>query len=263
VTSGASFGVSAALARVAEIHTLRPSAVPAAPAGGAGSFASALDQRLSAPADARLSASRTLGLSAVPVAPPLAPRPFASIADQPTTLVLVPTAALVGAGLPGGPGVVTPTGAPSAAAARRVAVAAAEVGVAEAVPGSNDGPRIRDYRTATAGSGVGPWCSYFVSWVGAQAGTPLGNGGRGEGWVPAVQRQLSGTGAYVEATAGTGRPGDLVFFDRDRDGTLDHIGLVEQVDADGRVHTIEGNSSDAVRRRDYRPDEIAGYGRLP
>src|SRR5689334_4135177 len=43
-------------------------------------------------------------------------------------------------------------------------IAAAELGQAEQPPGSNDSPRIAQYRTATAGSGVGPWCAYFVSW---------------------------------------------------------------------------------------------------
>src|SRR4051812_16837144 len=37
--------------------------------------------------------------------------------------------------------------------------ASAEVGQSEQPPGSNDSPRIAEYRTATAGSGVGPWCA--------------------------------------------------------------------------------------------------------
>src|SRR3954470_16800594 len=37
--------------------------------------------------------------------------------------------------------------------------ASAEVGQAEQPPGSNDSPRIAEYRSATAGSGVGPWCA--------------------------------------------------------------------------------------------------------
>ena len=54
-----------------------------------------------------------------------------------------------------------------------------EVGVAEQPPGSNDSPRIAQYRQATAGSGVGPWCAYFVSWAARQAGVPLGDSGPG------------------------------------------------------------------------------------
>lgn len=185
----------------------------------------------------------------------------------PAGYALVPLAAL----WPGGAGTPALTGAaatlpsavaaPSAAAQQRVAIAAGELGVEESPPGSNDGTRIATYRTATSGSGVGPWCSYFVSWVAAQAGTPLGASGAGEGYVPYMRDWLVGQGRYAPNTV-TPRPGDLVLFDRNGDGTLDHIGLVEAVDANGRVHTIEGNSSDSVRRRDYDPSAIAGYGLL-
>ncbi len=58
---------------------------------------------------------------------------------------------------------------------RMLAAAQAEVGHAEHPPGSNDGPRLGTYRAAVAGAAAGqPWCAYFVSWVAAQAGAPLG-----------------------------------------------------------------------------------------
>src|SRR3954451_17127327 len=57
-----------------------------------------------------------------------------------------------------------PTG--GSVGAKRVAIASREVGVAESPPGSNNSPRIAQYRSATAGSpGPGPWCAYFTSWV--------------------------------------------------------------------------------------------------
>src|SRR6185436_18047280 len=65
-------------------------------------------------------------------------------------------------------------------------IAGAEVGQAEQPPGSNDSPQIAQYRTATAGSGVGPWCAYFTSWAAAQAGVPLGEAGQGFGSVSAL-----------------------------------------------------------------------------
>src|SRR4051794_25880873 len=61
-----------------------------------------------------------------------------------------------------------------------------EVGVAEQPPGSNDSPRIAQFRQATAGSGVGPWCAYFASWAARQAGVPLGDHGQGFGRVDDV-----------------------------------------------------------------------------
>ena len=42
-------------------------------------------------------------------------------------------------------------------------------------------------------------------------------------------------GSFVPAA------GDIIFFDWKNDGTIDHVGIVENV-ADGMVHTVEGNS---------------------
>jgi cell wall-associated NlpC family hydrolase len=212
-----------------------PAATQAAPA---------LPDPASIPAGYALVPLTALGLGAgAPPAANLAAAPVAS-----ASAVSVPTS-------------VVPT--PSAQAAQRVALAAAEIGVAEEPPGSNDSPRIADYRTATANAGVGPWCAYFTSWIGAQAGTPLGPNGAGEGYVPTMASWLRGEGRYVTPEQATPRPGDLIFFDWERDGELDHIGLVQSVGADGRVYTIEGNADNKVTQRSWRPDQIAGYGLLP
>src|SRR5262245_8544854 len=56
---------------------------------------------------------------------------------------------------------------------RAVEFARGEVGQAEQPPGSNDSPRIAQYREAVTGAGVGPWCADFVSWAARQAGAPL------------------------------------------------------------------------------------------
>ncbi|MBW8485106.1 CHAP domain-containing protein [Actinomadura parmotrematis] len=73
-------------------------------------------------------------------------------------------------------------------------------------------------------------------------------------------RWHAGTTAGVNAA----RPGDIVFFDWDASnsvGAIDHVGVVEVALGDGRVQTIEGNTSDAVRRRVRGASVIAGYGR--
>lgn len=51
------------------------------------------------------------------------------------------------------------------------------------------------------------------------------------------------------------------FFDWDHDGNSDHVGIVEKCEG-GRVYTVEGNSSDQVRQRNYAVDyaSIMGYG---
>jgi cell wall-associated NlpC family hydrolase len=132
-----------------------------------------------------------------------------------------------------------------------------EVGVAEQPPGSNDAPRIAQYRQATAGSGVGPWCSYFVSWAAREAGVPLGDAGQGFGRVDDVYAWAQRVGKAIPAGSGPPQPGDLIVWD-------EHIGVVESVLPDGRIQTVEGNSSDAVTRRthDASGDGAVGYVRL-
>ena len=132
-----------------------------------------------------------------------------------------------------------------------------EVGVAEQPPGSNDAPRIAQYRQATAGSGVGPWCAYFVSWAAREAGVPIGDTGQGYGRVDDVWAWGERTGKAIPAAGGTPQAGDLIVWD-------EHIGIVESVGADGSISTIEGNSSDRVNRRTYGSDGggAIGYVRL-
>jgi hypothetical protein len=132
-----------------------------------------------------------------------------------------------------------------------------EVGVTEQPPGSNDSPRIAQYRQATAGSGVGPWCAYFTSWAAREAGVPLGDAGQGFGRVDDVWAWAERSGKAIPAAGAQPQPGDLIVWD-------EHIGVVESVGADGSVSTIEGNSSDSVARRSYGADGggAIGYVRL-
>jgi hypothetical protein len=143
-------------------------------------------------------------------------------------------------------------------AQRMVAAAEGEVGQAEQPPGSNDSPRIAEYRTATSGSGVGPWCAYFTSWAAQQAGIPLGEAGQGFGSVDAVTSWAQRTGRFIPAGTAAPQAGDLVAW-----GSR-HIGIVESVGSDGSIHTIEGNSSNAVTRRAYGADAggATGFVRL-
>jgi hypothetical protein len=134
-----------------------------------------------------------------------------------------------------------------------------EVGVAEQPPGSNDSPRIAQFRQATAGSGVGPWCAYFTSWAAREAGVPLGDNGQGFGRVDDVYAWAQKAGKAIPNTGGNVKPeaGDLIVWD-------EHIGVVKSVDGDGTIHTIEGNSSDRVSERTYAPGArpAIGYVRL-
>jgi hypothetical protein len=190
--------------------------------------------------------SATVGGAAVPSAS--AP-PLASAAGAGSFAT-----ALQGALSPGMvPSVAAGTTSPGSA---MTLIAGAEVGQAEQPLGSNDSPRIAQYRAATAGSGVGPWCAYFVSWVAHQAGMPLGDHGEGFGSVDALYAWAQRAGRAVPNGPGVvPRPGDLIVFD-------EHIGIVERVLPDGGIQTLEGNSSDKVSRNLRGNSDALGYVRM-
>jgi len=184
---------------------------------------------------------------AEPAAPPTTTT-FGSALNQATGMPGAPAASPVGW---------NPAAGGGSAGQRMLAAAQAELGQAEQPPGSNDSPRIAEYRTATAGSGVGPWCAYFVSWAAKQAGAPVGEQGQGFGAVSAVMAWGERTGRALPAGS-TPQAGDIIVWGGR------HIGIVENVLPDGRIQTIEGNSSDQVSRRTYGPDGggATGYVRL-
>jgi hypothetical protein len=185
--------------------------------------------------------------AAPPAAAPAAPAAFGAALQQASTGGAPATAALASA-----PGAGTPAGQAILNLVRN------EVGVAEQPPGSNDSPRIAQYRQATAGApGPGPWCAYFVSWAARESGVPIGDSGQGFGRVDDVWAWGERAGKAIPAGSAPPQPGDLIVWD-------EHIGVVESVGADGSVNTIEGNSSDAVNRRSYGSDGggAIGYVRL-
>jgi CHAP domain len=186
---------------------------------------------------------------------------FAQMLRTASVTGTTPTTTTTATGTVGTPaaGAVAPAAAPSgnSPAARMVAMAQAEVGQAEQPPGSNDSPRIAQYRSATAGApGPGPWCAYFVSWLARNAGVPVGDHGQGFGSVDALYAWAQTSGRAVPASSGQDpRPGDLIVWD-------EHIGIVESVRPDGSIQTIEGNSSDRVSRRVHAKGDAIGYVRL-
>lgn len=104
------------------------------------------------------------------------------------------------------------------------------------------------------------WCACFVSWCADQSGLiASGNVPKfslcrdGVSWFQGKNKWQSGG---TTPTAGM-----IIFFDWDHDGNSDHVGIVEKCEG-GRVYTVEGNSSDQVRQRNYAMDyaSIMGYG---
>jgi hypothetical protein len=151
------------------------------------------------------------------------------------------------AAAPASPTAVTSTGV------QLLGAAESQVGVTEVPMGSNDGPQISMYRDAVAGAAPSePWCASFVSWAAAQAGEPVGANGQGTDSVAQLTDWAASNGRLLPASA-TPAPGDLILF-----GTH-HVGVVESVNPDGSLTTIEGNYNNAVSRVHRLPSEATGY----
>lgn len=108
------------------------------------------------------------------------------------------------------------------------------------------------------------WCACFVSWCADQCGyidagmiPKFAGCSYGVQWFRDRGQWADGT---IEPTAGM-----IIFFDWDnppgQDGSANHVGIVEKVE-NGIIYTIEGNSNNACRQRQYPVGyyEILGYG---
>lgn len=105
------------------------------------------------------------------------------------------------------------------------------------------------------------WCAIFVSWVSNEAGyiekgiIPKFSGcSTGVNWFKAMGQWQ--TKEYVP------KEGDIIFFDWEVDGQVNHVGIVEKVE-NNIIYTIEGNSTnDTCRKKQYiiNSDVIFGFG---
>ena len=196
----------------------------------------------------RIAELETLTASSLGQTPPAAAP--ASLGGLDFAQALAVASATMGA--PAGVGTATGSGSGSGV----VAAAESQVGQAEQPPGSNDGPAIAMYRSSVAGAQPGePWCAYFASWAAAQAGTPLGDAGQGLGSVAGITDWAQRTGRYLPAGS-TPQPGDLMLFGDQ------HVGIVESVNPDGSLTTVEGNYDQAVSRVNRMPSEATGFVQL-
>lgn len=94
-----------------------------------------------------------------------------------------------------------------------------------------------------------PWCAAFISWCADQCGyidTGIVEYTAAADPTYYIQREQYFTRSEGYAPL----PGDLIYFDWEQDGEIDHVGIVEYVQ-EGIVYTIEGNSGDAVQTLSY------------
>ncbi len=111
------------------------------------------------------------------------------------------------------------------------------------------------------------WCAFFVVWCARQANIDSSII-RTSGVACADSGYLNVP--YYSRTSHSPQSGDLVFFNwPSTSDSWDHVGIVEYVESNGTVHTIEGNSSNRVKRCSYsangtsesnRLSSIRGYG---
>lgn len=112
------------------------------------------------------------------------------------------------------------------------------------------------------------WCACFVSWCANECGY-IENGiiPKFAGCVNGVQ-WFKDRGQWADNSIEP-TPGMIIFFDWDspngssgpQDGQADHVAIVEKCE-NGIVYTVEGNSGDSCRQRQYSVGyyEILGYG---
>ena len=127
-----------------------------------------------------------------------------------------------------------------------ILVAQSQVGEMEKPLGSNWGMPVQDYLASVGINEPASWCMAFVYWCFGTACKNLG----------ISPNPLTCTGAVVHAwmvaypqhnypqghAASIPQPGDI--FIMEFSPTAGHTGIIESVDPDGTLHTIEGNTDD-------------------
>ena len=104
------------------------------------------------------------------------------------------------------------------------------------------------------------WCACFVSWCANECGYI------DAGIIPKYAGCVNGAQWFKDRGQWADRnyepaPGTIIFFDWEGDGETDHTGIVQKCE-NGTVYTVEGNSNDTCRQKEYSVGSslIYGYG---
>lgn len=104
------------------------------------------------------------------------------------------------------------------------------------------------------------WCACFVSWCANQCNYIE------KDIIPKFANCMQGASWFKEKGQWKEKdnmvmPGDIIFFDWEGDGVIDHVGIVEKIEKTS-IYTIEGNSNDRCKQNVYEMDSnyIFGYG---
>ncbi|MCR1961835.1 CHAP domain-containing protein [Thomasclavelia cocleata] len=105
------------------------------------------------------------------------------------------------------------------------------------------------------------WCACFISWCAYQSGDL-------DISIPKFSVVKDGIQYYQDKGQWKDKnhipkTGDLIFFDWQQDGISDHVGIIERVE-NNIIYTIEGNSSNQVKRNNYllKSKVIFGYSQI-
>lgn len=138
-----------------------------------------------------------------------------------------------------------------------LALARGEIGIKESPAGSNKVKYNDEY-----GGGPKAWCCVFIWWLfrEAEASELFFNGAK-TAYAPALLTYHRKMG---RAVSGDYKPGDVIFFDFNGNGTADHVGICESWDGT-TITTIDGNTGEgneanggAVMRRTRHKKYIVG-----
>jgi hypothetical protein len=122
--------------------------------------------------------------------------------------------------------------APKGTAELLIEIALKEVGyIEEAVPENKT-----KYQKANQ-----PWCGAFVNWCGKKSEVKIPN----TVYTPAGANAFKKMKRWHDVQEAVPLPGDIVYFDFPADGIdrISHVGIVIKVREDGRVVTVEGNTT--------------------
>lgn len=132
-----------------------------------------------------------------------------------------------------------------------VELALAEVGVREVPPGSNKGPRVNDYKSATNLPATEPWywCAAFICWLVREALLELSipqtktfrrpvTAGAWD-FIRWSKEQDNTTSTKMHPKWADIRAGDILVFNN-----VSHIGLCVKTPTSNTMQTVEGNAGD-------------------
>jgi hypothetical protein len=135
---------------------------------------------------------------------------------------------------------------------------------ANSMVGLNENSDTAAINQVTKESGINcattPWCAAWAMNLLRDNGVLDLDGLSNRNYCPTVKSWGKTEGIWKEGGQYSPQPGDAILFDWDKDGTADHIGIVEKV-VNGQVYTIEGNSSNSVKKNSYSlsSGSIDGY----